>query len=237
MLGLDSRISLTRSMQVERISSGQLDGKRRVAGSLFPERIGHRQTLTLVFAAAALVPLVFALYTRHAWEDWYITYRASKNLAMGNGLVFTVGQRVQSFTSPLGTLLPALLAWLTRNDEAVLWLFRLLNCSFLGVAAVCLWQVSARLQFGGWARFLLLGTFVFESKIVDFSINGMEAAMMVLFLAVALYALIPGDGHGTQPSAALSPHPAGSAQPCPAAQVEQELCAPGTASGRARARR
>ena len=52
--------------------------------------------------------MTWAIYTNHTWEDYYITYRASKNLATGHGLTFTQGERVHSFTSPLGVLLPAL---------------------------------------------------------------------------------------------------------------------------------
>lgn len=47
-------------------------------------------------AAVALIAAGFALYTHHIWEDYYITYRAGKNLALGHGLVFTPGQRVHS---------------------------------------------------------------------------------------------------------------------------------------------
>jgi len=63
------------------------------------------------------VELAWSLYTQHAWEDYYITYRASKNLATGNGLTFTAGERVHSFTSPLGVLLPALASLLTGNSS------------------------------------------------------------------------------------------------------------------------
>ena len=59
---------------------------------------------------AIAVSLGFAAFTLHAWEDYFITFRASLNLATGNGLVFQPGERVHTFTSPLGTLLPALFA-------------------------------------------------------------------------------------------------------------------------------
>ncbi len=146
----------------------------------------------VVFASAFLIPLIFALYTNHAWEDWYITYRASKNLALGNGLVYTVGERVHSFTSPLGTLIPAALNFITGNisDDLVLWLFRLFNCMLLGITAVMLLKIAQQLRLGVWSIVVLLGMFVFDTKIVDFSINGMETALIVFFLALTLYALV-----------------------------------------------
>ena len=61
----------------------------------------------LIFAGVFVLALAFAAFTQHAWEDYYITYRVSKNLATGHGLVYTVGERVHAFTSPLNVLLPA----------------------------------------------------------------------------------------------------------------------------------
>lgn len=149
----------------------------------------NKKLYTLVFIIGFLVPLFFTLYTDHAWEDWYITYRASKNLAIGNGLVFTVGERVHTFTSPLGTLVPALLNFITRNysDDLVLWLFRLLNCGLLGLSAVLLVKMARHLNFNYLAIIFLVAMLLFDLKTIDFSTNGMETAMMIFFLALLLY--------------------------------------------------
>lgn len=42
--------------------------------------------LRITFIAGFVLALLFALYTNRAWEDYYITFRSSKNLASGNGL-------------------------------------------------------------------------------------------------------------------------------------------------------
>ena len=80
--------------------SGEADDTRRCAGAWFSPRS--------VFIAALLLALGYALATDRVWEDYYITWKSSKNLAEGNGLVFHPGERVHTFTSPLGVLLPAL---------------------------------------------------------------------------------------------------------------------------------
>jgi hypothetical protein len=72
-----------------------------------------------IFLGAFAIFLLFALCTNHVWEDYYITYRSSKNLANGHGLVFNVGERLHTFTSPLGVLLPALSHLLTCNTCGV----------------------------------------------------------------------------------------------------------------------
>jgi len=149
----------------------------------------------LAFWVTFTVALVFALYTRHAWEDYYITFRSSKNLATGHGLVFNVGDRLHTFTSPLGVLLPALASLLTGNssDPAALWIFRLMCATALGGAAALLVQIARRQDYGKVAAFFLVAWLALDAKIVDFTINGMETGFMILFLVYALWAhLSPG---------------------------------------------
>src|SRR5208283_5830403 len=101
----------------------------------------ERKVRWLIFAGVFALALAFAAYTQHAWEDYYITYRVSKNLATGHGLVYTVGERVHAFTSPLNVLIPAGLSLLTgnRSDELALWLFRMVSSALLAGAAVLLY--------------------------------------------------------------------------------------------------
>src|ERR1017187_142485 len=131
-----------------------------------------RSARWLVFAGVFAIALSFAAYTNHAWEDYYITYRVSKNLATGHGLVYTVGERVHAFTSPINVLVPAALSVITGNasDGLVPWLFRIVSAAVLAAAA-------------------MVGLFSLDAKIVDFSINGQETAFMMFFLALTLHAL------------------------------------------------
>jgi len=150
----------------------------------------------LIFAGVFAIALGFAVFTQHAWEDYYITYRVSKNLATGHGLVYTVGERVHAFTSPFNVLVPAALSVVTgnRSDELVLWLFRVLSSALLAGAAVLLFESARRNSLGRLAMAVLIGMFALDAKIVDFSINGQEIAFMMFFLALALHALtVPSD--------------------------------------------
>lgn len=144
----------------------------------------------LAFLLTVLIALGFALYTQHAWEDYYITYRSSKNLATGHGLVFNLGDRLHTFTSPLGVLLPAVASLLTANtsDPAALWIFRVMCATALGGAAALLALTARRLDYGAVAGFFLVAWLATDAKTVDFTINGMETAFLMLFLAYALWA-------------------------------------------------
>ncbi len=151
----------------------------------------ERRARWLIFAGVFTLAMAFALYTHHAWEDYYITYRVSKNLATGHGLVYTVGERVHAFTSPLNVLIPAALSALTGNasDELVLWLFRVVSAALLAGAVVLLFDSARHNSLGLMATGVLVGMLAFDAKIVDFSINGQEVGFMIFFLALALHAL------------------------------------------------
>jgi hypothetical protein len=167
--------------------------------SVAREWVRRRQGACLVFLAVFALALSFALYTHHAWEDYYITYRCSKNLATGQGLVFTPGERVHAFTSPLNTLLPAGLSYMTgnRSDRLVLWLFRAISAGMLAGAAVLLYRIARAQSLGRGATLTLVGLFATLPGVVDFSINGQEIGLMMFFLALALESLmVPGRRAG-----------------------------------------
>jgi hypothetical protein len=144
-----------------------------------------------IFIVVFLLCVSFALYTNHAWEDWYITYRASKNLAMGNGLVYTPGERLHTFTSPLGALIPAFIAFVTSNssDDLVLWLYRMFCCCLHALSALVLLRFAQHTEIYRISAAFMVGLFAVDARIVDFSINGMETALMMFFLAYSIYVL------------------------------------------------
>jgi len=146
----------------------------------------------MVAGIVPLVGLLFAAFTEHIWEDYWITFRASRNLAIGNGLVYTPGERLHTFTSPLGTLLPAGLSWLTGNqsDELVLWIFRFISLAALAGGSVLLFHMMQSLQLRRVSCWLTVALIGLDAKIVDFSINGMETGLLIFFLGLTIHGLI-----------------------------------------------
>ena len=144
--------------------------------------------------AIGLLALLFAALTRAAWEDYYITFRSSQNLVDGHGLVYNPGERVHTFTSPLGVLLPALAYAITGSATGALWLFRILSAAFLGAAA---WLAAGALAEQGWKRAatvtaLALG--LAQIKTIEFAANGMETGMLVFFTVLAFRELVRPEG-------------------------------------------
>ena len=147
-----------------------------------------RSTRWLLLLLVLAAPAAFTLITGNIWEDFFITYRSSLNLLHGHGLVYEVGRRVHTFTSPLGTLLPAGLAGLAGTDDPqrVMALFRVVAIAALGGAW---WLAAARLRTA-----LALGVaallWAFDVKTAAFSTNGMETALLILAVVVAWRALL-----------------------------------------------
>jgi len=156
----------------------------------------NRRTGLVVFVGALLVTLGWALATNHVWEDFYITFRSSKNLVTGHGLVFIPGERLHTFTSPLGVLLPAAASALTgtHSDPAAIWVFRVWGAAAFAGAAVLLWTLARRFQYGAWAATALVAFMVLDAKSIDFTTNGMETGFLLLFIAYTLWAMFVGAG-------------------------------------------
>lgn len=142
-------------------------------------------------AAIALLALVFAAVTGHTWEDYLIPFRSSLNLAQGHGLVFQRGERVHSFTSPLGTLLPSPFALGGGDDVArpALWGLRVVSATALAGALALALAGSRRDALArpavGFAALLWLC----DPKILGFAINGMETGLLTLAIVAVWHAL------------------------------------------------
>jgi hypothetical protein len=180
--------------RIKRESAGWFNPCLDENGKLFSGVMKWKLTGTewKIAISMLLVGLAFAACTQHIWEDYWITFRCSRNLAMGHGLVYTVGERLHSFTSPLGVLLPALLCWLTggQSDNLVLWLFRVASLGALAAGMVLFFQTLQTLRLRPTSCWLTLGLLGLDAKIVDFSINGMETGLLIFFLALTIHGLI-----------------------------------------------
>ncbi|HVU16829.1 MAG TPA: hypothetical protein VHD32_07885 [Candidatus Didemnitutus sp.] len=138
----------------------------------------------VVMALAALIPLAYAAFADHAWEDYFITLRSSRNLVEGHGLVFNPGDRLHTFTSPLGVLVPALCTAIAGvgHESLALWLFRLIDAAVLAAGAGLVWDRLESLKVGALGRLLVFGLLVTDCKLTEFSTSGMETAFLIFFV-------------------------------------------------------
>ena len=103
------------------------------------ETRSERLLLSAVFACAVAVPLIFTWFTGQIWEDFFITFRHARNWALGEGLVYQIGERVHGFTSPLNVGLLALFDRAFGAPESylpALWAYRVVNIACFASGAV-----------------------------------------------------------------------------------------------------
>lgn len=130
------------------------------------------------------VVLCCAVIVKDAWlaDDAYITFRTVDNFVSGYGLVWNVGERVQSYTHPLWMLLLSGAYFLHRD---IYW-SSLLLCFAASFAAI------AVLAFGiaRTPRMAILGVALLAASksFMDFSTSGLENPLTHLLLA--LFALV-----------------------------------------------
>jgi len=165
-------------------------------GELRTSPMKRRQaSLAWAFAVVAMaVPLLYAMITGHVWEDYFITFKFSRNLWEGHGLVHWPGVRVHGFTSPLGVLLPSICYGITGATSYLpgLWLFRLLMSCAFAFGGIIFLGIFRRAGMAPWARGFFAVFYLFDAKSVMFSVNGMETALMLFFVALSIDAATSG---------------------------------------------
>jgi arabinofuranosyltransferase len=132
----------------------------------------------------ALLLLVFlVIVLRHGWmtDDAYISLRTLDNLFGGHGLVWNVGERVQSFTHPLWLALCALVFAITREFFYSLMVFGAL----MSVAAMAILTVKiARSEL---VAISLILAAILSHAFVDYSTSGLENPLTHVLLGLSAW--------------------------------------------------
>lgn len=135
-----------------------------------------RSTRILFLCLLAYVTVLF----RTAWlgDDAFITFRTVEHFVSGAGLVFNVGERVQTFTSPAWMFLLSAIDSVTRELPHTTMVVS------IGISATAVWILLTRAT-AIWQAGLLAGFCLTASKaFVDYSTSGLENPLSFLLLAV-----------------------------------------------------
>jgi hypothetical protein len=102
--------------------------------------------------------ILYALLSRWAYDDPFITYRYANNLARGLGFVYNPGERILSTTTPLFAMLLGLLHYISSDLPH---LANLIGAVSLALGGLFLWDLSRiwNTPIAGWAALLLYPTF------------------------------------------------------------------------------
>lgn len=118
----------------------------------------NRKQIALAIYLFLTTIVIFATFSRWGYDDPFITYRYAANLQHGLGFVYNPGERVLSTTTPLFTLLLALLGNLWTDLPR---LANLLGAFSLAMGGLFLWDLAHTWQapLVGWSGLLLYPTF------------------------------------------------------------------------------
>ena len=117
-------------------------------------------------------------------DDAFITFRYSRNVAYGLGLVYNPGQHVLGTTTPLWTLILAVVYRFGAHDLSSVAL--VLSSLADAATASLLFLTARRVGWGiGWATWLAV-LFAFCPLSIDFAASGMESSLFTLLALGAL---------------------------------------------------
>ena len=115
-----------------------------------------------LFAVSTVIYLIFSGWH---YDDPYITYRYARNISQGQGYVYNPGERIQSTTTPLFTILLAVSSFFTSDLPRVA---NIIGAASLALGALLLWDLAHTWQTPevGWTALLLYPTFTLPAAAI-----------------------------------------------------------------------
>lgn len=138
---------------------------------------------TGLFAAAVLTRLGFYFLTGYTADDAFITFRYADQIALGNGFVYNLGEHVLGTSSPLFTLLLAIVSLLRIP---LVWGALALSLLASGLTAVILYRFARALRFTHLA-ILPAVLYIGWPRSLPAEISGMETALFTLLVIASFY--------------------------------------------------
>ncbi len=128
------------------------------------------------------------LFGPHVRDDAYITLRYAQHIAAGQGFVFNPGEHVLGTTTPLFTLVLAVLAWAWIDPADAAVALGILSDS---MAMFVLTLLSRRLIKPLAVLFVLI-LYALLAPIVSYAVSGMETSLYVFLILLVVLAYVSG---------------------------------------------
>lgn len=139
------------------------------------------------YLIAILIPIIYRLVLPATiLDDAYITMRTARNLSLGNGMVFNLGERVFTVTTVLWTMLNALPRVFGLDSIASIWILGLL--SEMALAAVLV-RIGKSIFDSRWIGTLSAAFLMTNPVFLISSLGGMELPLSLCAIASAFLLL------------------------------------------------
>ncbi len=139
--------------------------------------------MAVAFFLAITARILFHYSTGFVIDDAFITYRYAENIALGNGFVYNLGERVLGTTTPLFTLILSAFATAGISVYKASLAVSLLCSGFTAIIVLRLAQ-SLRFTLWCWAPVLLYALF---PRSLPMETGGMETALFTVLITAAIY--------------------------------------------------
>ncbi|MDC1068722.1 hypothetical protein OAQ99_06160 [Candidatus Kapabacteria bacterium] len=126
-----------------------------------------------------LIVLFVYVWVINAWvsDDAHITFRSIEQLFAGNGLVFNIGERVQTFTHPLWLLVHLPFRLLTENLY-IINVFLSFIFSFATVALILKYCDNSV------SRIVIIISLLFSKTFIDYTSSGLENPLSYFLISI-----------------------------------------------------
>jgi len=147
------------------------------------EQFISRAAPWLLVSFFVLVRIAWILYTRHTFEDAFITFRYAENVAGGNGYVYNIGEHVYGSTTPLFTILLAIWVLLFPGRIVIgAWFYNLVTSA---LSAVFLWRSFDTLAVSKVQRITTLLVLAVSGFLVSKETEGMEMSLVLCLMSLS----------------------------------------------------
>ena len=152
--------------------------------------LSHQTQTRLLLALVIIVALIaHVLPSPRTIDDAFITFRYSRNIVSGEGFVYNPGVRTLGTTTPLYTLLMAVMSLLTGGQDFP-WYALTINALAAAATAALLFLLLKRVTGSLWLGTLIGLLWGISPTSVAFAVGGMETAVNILWLVGAMYFFI-----------------------------------------------
>jgi arabinofuranosyltransferase len=129
-----------------------------------------------------LIALLLFIILRNSWicDDGYITFRTIDNFVNGYGLVYNVGERVQTYTHPLWMFVLSASYYFTRE------IFFTTSVISIQMTLLALLVLTSRIAVSRDSLLFSLLVLTLSKSFVDYSTSGLENSLAHFILAVFL---------------------------------------------------
>ncbi|MDP8228925.1 MAG: hypothetical protein P9M15_05680 [Candidatus Electryoneaceae bacterium] len=153
----------------------------------------YRDNFQYILLAVIIILMLYALRRQYIMDDAFISFRYSKNLIEGNGLVWNIGERVEGYSNFLWTMLVA--GWMligVKPETSTLWMGMIFHLAGLIMTYL---MASRLLKSRDWGLLvmILVGTNYTVSSMAS---SGLETPLQLLLFLLAGHLFVLGVENG-----------------------------------------